>query len=247
MREQDSSNEILEAMQKEKVFGKDSKEAKVAWDIVEEIDANRSHHMARYVFEYMGSVKNMYSARTIWSIPFLNRCTWIPLWNNHFLVFFRDSRSNTSTNEGTSTNELIHQVDFMNHIHDLSTMLTYVWKPMAPKTMSLLETLSKICSNQLKTTKIGSMSEKLANAVAEAKIEMDLHGADDRKTKEALKKAVEVSKLSHQGNKVGCTHHEYKSVLDKNALEDAINSMKKIEHFMNLVVIENERLEKNNN
>lgn len=78
--EQDSSNEILEAMQKEKEFGKDSKEAKVAWDIVEEIDANRSHHKARYVLKHRFSTKNLSNARRVRSIPLNNGCNdWIPL------------------------------------------------------------------------------------------------------------------------------------------------------------------------
>lgn len=36
----DSSQEIQEALRKSKEFGNDSKEARVAWDIVEEIDAS---------------------------------------------------------------------------------------------------------------------------------------------------------------------------------------------------------------
>lgn len=37
---QDSSREIQEALRKSKIFGADSDEARVAWDIVEEIDAS---------------------------------------------------------------------------------------------------------------------------------------------------------------------------------------------------------------
>lgn len=36
----DSSNEIKEALKKSEEFGPNSREAKVAWDIVEEIDAS---------------------------------------------------------------------------------------------------------------------------------------------------------------------------------------------------------------
>lgn len=43
-KEQNSSNEIQDAFRKEDKFGKESKESRVAWDIVEEIDASRSHH-----------------------------------------------------------------------------------------------------------------------------------------------------------------------------------------------------------
>ena len=149
----------------------------------------------------------------------------------------------SSSSSSSPTKELIHQVDFMNNIHNLSKILSYVWKPATPHTLSLLETLGQIYSNHLKTTKIGSMPEKLANAIAETKVECTLHGPNNSQTKEALKRAVDISKLSHEEYKKNDDgHHEYKSVLDKNALDDAMDNIRKIEHLMNLLEIENKRL-----
>ncbi len=130
----------------------------------------------------------------------------------------------------------------MNHIHNLYKILSNVWKPATSHTITLLATLSQIHSTQLRTTKIGYMPEKLANAIAEAKIENDIHGPNDSKTKAALQRAVEISELSKGEYTNDDGYHAYKSVLDKHALEDAMDSIKKIEHLMNLLEIENKRL-----
>jgi hypothetical protein len=45
----DSSQEIQEALRKSKEFGIDSKEARVAWDIVEEIDASDNIRYVGYI------------------------------------------------------------------------------------------------------------------------------------------------------------------------------------------------------
>ncbi len=141
------------------------------------------------------------------------------------------------------SSEFVHQVEFVNNVNGLSNLLSNVVEPALKPIRTLIHNLEEMSMNNPEVTKVGPMPEILANALAEAKVEYDIHGPGDVKVSESFKIAEEiVEHMQYKGDDEGKIHHNYSVVLDDKALSDGMYAVMKLEHLMRLLAIEKVRL-----
>jgi hypothetical protein len=210
----DSSNEIQEALRMSKEFGPNSKEAKVAWDIVEEIDASDN---VRKAFE-LGSLDSMGLIQ--------NEKDYVDNVNN---------LSNMLTNVIEPAITPIQTL--ISTLKDKEIKDPKMPKLGGPIPEVLADALAEAKAaddiygpNSLKASDAWNHAEQVAMDMNIAGYTFSDVNSDTNKDHLRYKEAAMIS------------HHDYSSVVDPQSLEDAMQALMKLEHLTRLVAIEKSRL-----
>ena len=142
-------------------------------------------------------------------------------------------------------------------------MLTNVVEPAIGPIRTLLSKLKDVEVSEPKMTKLGGpLPEVLANALADAKAADDIYGPASLKASDAWNMAEQIAmdmNVAGYSSSVAdvsdtqkdhlryketamLSHHDYSAVVDLQSLDDAMDSLMKLEHLTRLAAIENARL-----
>ena len=141
---------------------------------------------------------------------------------------------------GHDSSELIHEIEFANNINSLFSILSNVVEPTMDQMETSLTILREMAIDDPQTSKLGPVPEKLANAIAEAKVEYNMYGPRSLKAIEALKEAEHIVEFLQEYNSkdLVVSHHDYSAILDHGSLDDGLDALLKLKHFMRLVSME---------
>eukprot|EP01083_Nonionella_stella_P028880 79604_1 len=215
MARKDSSNEIQEALRISREFGLDSKEARVAWDIVEEIGASDN---IRNAFET--------SSPDLLGLP-QNEQDYVNNVNHLY-----DMLSNVIDPAVGPIRTLI------NSLREKEIDDPKVSKLGGPMPEALANALAEAKAaddiygpSSLKASDAWNFAEQVA-------LEMNIFGYPSS-TPEYI--SEEPNNLRYKEAAM-ISHHDYFSIIDIQSLEDAMKALMKLEHLTRLVAIEKNRL-----
>lgn len=210
----DSSKEIEKAMEMSKKYGSKSREAKVAWDIVEEIDASDNQRNAFQLSSkasYANYIDNLHSR--------LNSCKA----NFKQIKEVSSALKELEISDPQLTKDLMLSNPLANVLAEARAS-DDVHGPNSPEAVSAWE----------KVQQMSSYSTRSSNDSVCTRDEEKNNGVETNQAKKKTNRYKE-SALS--------SHHQFYTVVDPRSLDEAITAIEKLEHLARQVEIEKSRLE----
>ncbi len=229
-------------------FGPRSKEARVAWDIVEEIDASDNmRYVTLIITSFLSFVPPSNTSQYLMQLDFTTSRQAFDL-----------DKSDDITAAGLPQIEK----EYVHSVNSLADILSNVIEPAIGPIKTLILNIQNAEKDDPKLSELGGpLPEVLANLLSEAKAADDIYGPSSSKSTDAWHRAEDLAvDIDISGVKSSdspelpndtdlrykeaavTSHHDYFTVVDPSFLEEAMEALVKLEHFTSLVVIEKNRL-----
>lgn len=211
----DSSEEIQEAFRKSKEFGPDSKEAKVAWEAVEEIDAS-------------DNIRNAFEMNSPHSVGLTTD-------EQEYVTKINNLTNLLSNAIAPAIGPLRALISNLEDIETCDPKMTRIGGPL-PEVLANALVAAKAADDVYgPSSQTASAAWNVAEQIA---MDMNVSGYPSSISN------VSDSERDYFRYKetAAITHHDYLAVVDPRCLEDATEALMKLEHLTRLMIIENTRL-----